>query len=102
MTNQLTRALVLNRGTDIKVDLIFKDDAGDPIDMTGHTIAVFEADAWGTANGSVDWTDQAAGEAQLSAAWGGDTPAETWFRVRTTQTSSGFDDALPKITVRFV
>ncbi len=101
MADRLTNVLVLNRGSDILCDLIFKDDAGAALDMTGHTIELFEAEAWVDENGSVAWTDIAAGEASVSVPWANDAPAETWFRVRTTRTSTGFDDALPKIVVRF-
>jgi hypothetical protein len=94
-------SIALNRGSDIYHEFICKDDAGDPINMTGWTIALFEAETWLAANGVIAWTDQAAGEARLTAAWSSSTPAKTWFIARLTRTSDGFDDALPKVTVRF-
>lgn len=93
--------VTLNRGSDIFLDLQFQDDNGDPIDMTGWTIAIFEAETWGLANGSVAWADQSTGLARLSAQWGATPPSETWFRVRATRTVDGVDDALPKMTVRW-
>lgn len=100
INNEVT--VFLNRGTDIRFELAFTDDDGAPIDMSGHTIAVFEADTWGLANGSVAWTDQAGGVARLTAEWGASPPDEVWFRVRTTRTADGFDDAAPKLTVRWL
>jgi hypothetical protein len=93
--------IVLNRGSDIRLPLAFEADNGDPIDMTGHSIAIFEGSEWATANGSVAWTDQAGGLALLSADWTDDPepPAEVWFRLRTT--GSGFDEAMPALIVRF-
>ncbi len=93
--------VVLNRGSDISLEFDFLDDNGAAINMTGWTIAIFEAETWGLANGSIAWTDQAAGVARLTAQWGNTPPAETWFRVRATRTADGFDDALPQLTVRW-
>jgi len=94
-----------NIGSDIRYELAFVDDDDQPIDMTGHTIEIFQAEAWGTSNGTVEWTDQAQGIALLSADWD-DTPAampeETWFRIRTTRTSDNLDDAAPKLIVRWL
>lgn len=91
----------LNRGSDIRFDLEFRDDNGAAIDMTGHTIAIFEGDTWAVANGSVAWVDQAGGIARLTAEWGSTPPEEVWFRIRTSRTADGFDDAAPKLTVRW-
>jgi Uma2 family endonuclease len=97
----LNKVLSLPRGSDILFDLEFQDDTGAPINMTGWTIAIFEADAWGTTNGSVAWQDQAGGVARLSAPWGNNPPDEVWFRIRATRTADGFDDAYPQLVVRF-
>ena len=102
MTQKNDVVVYLNRGSDIRFDLEFTDDNGDPIPMTGHTIAIFEAETWGLANGSVAWTDQAGGVARLSAEWGASPPEATWFRVRTTRTSDFYDDAFPQLHVRFL
>lgn len=91
--------IVLNRGSDIRLELEWSDDNNQPINMTGWTVAIFEAEAWGMTNGSVAWTDQAGGVALLQASWGGSPPSSTWFRIRATRTSDGFDDALPEIKV---
>lgn len=45
--------IVLNRGSDIRFPLAFEADNGDPIDMTGHDIEIFEGSAWATEHGSV-------------------------------------------------
>lgn len=102
MTEKNEVTVFLNRGSDIRFDLEFTDDNGAPIDMTGHTIAIFEAETWGASNGSVAWTDQAGGVARLSAEWGASPPETTWFRLRTTRTSDGYDDAFPQLNVRFL
>ena len=102
MTLRNEATVILNRGTDIRFDLAFTDDTGAPLDMTGHTIAIFEADTWGTSNGAVAWSDQAGGVARITAEWGNTPPEEVWFRVRTTRTSDGYDDAMPKLSVRFL
>lgn len=102
MTEKNEVTVFLNRGSDIRFELQFTDDTEAPINMTGHTIAIFEAETWGTVNGSVAWVDQAQGIARLTAEWGNTPPSETWFRVRTSRTVDGFDDALPKLTVRWL
>ena len=102
MTEKNDVTVFLNRGSDIRFDLAFTDDTGAPINMTGHTIAIFEAETWGLANGSVTWEDQSGGVARLSAEWGASPPAATYFRVRTTRTSDGYDDAFPQLNVRFL
>lgn len=99
-TNEVT--VFLNRGSDIRFDLEFQDDNGAAIDMTGHTIAIFEGETWAMSNGSVAWTNQAGGVARLSAEWGASPPEETWFRIRTSRTADGYDDAFPKLNVRFL
>ena len=89
----------LERGTDVLNPVEYRDDDGNPINMTGWTIAIFEADAWMMANATIVWTDQANGDALLRADWTTTTPAECWVRIRATQTSDGFDDALPIIKI---
>lgn len=97
--------IALSRGTDVRFTLAFADEAGNAVDMTGHTIAVFEADAaWGEDNFTVAWTDQAGGVALLTGDWTDpeEPPDEVWVIVRTTRTSDGYDQAAPKITVRWI
>lgn len=94
--------LSLNRGSDLFVDLVFRDDTGAPVDMTGHTIQIVEAEPWALANASVAWVAQAAGSARLRADWTPAAPAETWVRLQTTRTADGFDDAAPKLVVRWL
>jgi len=94
--------LNLYRGSDLFMDLSFRDDNKAPLDMTGHTIQIVEAEAWAQANASVVWTAQAAGAARLRADWSPSAPAETWLRLQTTRTADGFDDALPKLIVRWL
>lgn len=101
MTQKNEVTVFLNRGSDIRFDLEFTDENENPINMTGHTVSIFEAETWGLANGAVAWTDQAGGVARLTAQWGASPPEETWFRVRTSRTADGYDDALPKLVVRF-
>ena len=81
MTLKNDVTIFLNEGSDIFFALEFTDDAGAPLDMTGHTISIFAAETWGLANGSVAWVDQAAGIARISAPWAASPPAETWFRI---------------------
>lgn len=102
MTLKNDVTIFLNEGSDIFFALEFTDDAGAPLDMTGHTISIFAAETWGLANGSVAWVDQAAGIARISAPWAASPPAETWFRIRTKRTSDDFDDAAPKLIVRWL
>lgn len=90
----------LERGSDILHELPFRDDDGNPINMTGWTIEVFEGDTWALANATVTWVDQANGDALLRADWTTSTPPETWLRLRTTRTADGYDDAFP--IIRFV
>lgn len=102
MSLQGHEILTLYRGSDINEALFFLDDNNDPIDMTGHTISVFDAEPWFAANGSVAWSDQAAGEALLAADWANDAPEETWVRLLVKRTSDDYDDGYPKIMVRFL
>lgn len=93
--------LELPRGSDIRESMLFKAD-GVALDMTGHTIEIFESEAWFGLSGSVSWTDQAGGEAVLLREWDNSAPQITWVRIRTVRTLDGFDDAYPKINVKFV
>lgn len=101
MTQSNEVTVGVNRGSDIRFDIEFTDDADAPINMTGHTIALFEGDAWAMQHGSVAWVDQAGGVARLTAEWGNSPPREVWFRLRTTRTADDYNDALPKLKVRF-
>ena len=94
--------LTLYRGSDISEALFFKDDLGVALSMIGQQIEIVEAEAWIAAHGAVAWTDQAGGEARLTAPWDSTAPAETWVRFRTKRTADDFDDAFPKIVVRFI
>ena len=84
--------LKLNRGTDVLHEIAFEDDNGGPVNMTGWTISIFDADPWMQANASVVWTDQAAGKASVRAIWTPTAPASVWARLAFTRTLDGHDD----------
>lgn len=92
----------LNRGSDLRAELLFRADDGSPADMTGHDLVIFEAEAWAAAHGTAAWVNQALGQAELRADWTAATPEETWLRVKTQRIVDGFDDALPRIVVRWL
>ena len=81
----------LRRGSDILHEVPFRDDNGDPINMTGWTLSVFEGDTWGLANATFTWVAQSTGDAVLRADWTSSTPPETWVRLRITRTADGYD-----------
>lgn len=92
----------LNRGSDIFHEINCRDDDGNPINMTGWTVSVLEGDAWAMANATVEWTDQANGDAVLRADWTTLTPANTWLCIKFSHTSDGYDDAWPVIKFEWI
>jgi hypothetical protein len=84
--------LTLNRGTDLLHDIFFEDDNGDPINMFGWTVSIFEADAWMQTNVTVAWKDQTAGIATVRANWTPNAPSSASLRVAFTRTLDGYDE----------
>lgn len=96
-----SQTLILFRGSDVREALLFKADEV-ALNMTGHTIELFEPDPWFASGGSVAWTDQAAGEAVLILPWNNAAPNVTRTRIRVKRTADDFDDGYPEIIVRFL
>ena len=95
-----SQTLDLPRHTDLRVRIAVQHHRA-PVDMTGWTITIPEADAWTTENATVEWVNQAQGIAEIVAAWAPDTPETLTFRVKFTNTASAFADAIYETIVRY-
>lgn len=95
-----SQTLDLPRHHDLQVQIAVQHHRA-PVDMTGWTITIPEADAWTTENATVAWVDQAQGIAQVVAKWTPTTPETLTFRVKFTHTASQFADAIYETIVRY-
>lgn len=78
----------LNRGSDLRATVVWSDEAG-PINLTGYTVALFEASAELSARLSVGFGNRAAGEVTLTMNWSDEflTGQGLNFRIRLTSAS---------------
>jgi hypothetical protein len=95
-----SQALDVPRHTDLRLEIAVQNHRA-PIDMTGWTVSIPEADPWTAANAQVNWLDQAQGLAVLTATWTPTTPDTLTFRVKFTHTASQFNDAIFEMIVRY-
>lgn len=95
-----SQTLDLPRHTDLWVQIAVRRHRA-PVDMTGWTISIPQADAWTEANATIEWVDQAQGVALVRAKWTEDTPSTLRFRVKFSNTASDFADAIYETIVRY-
>lgn len=78
----------LNKGSDFLATIIWGDESGSAVDLSGYTIAVYDADDYIASNMSATITDAASGEITLSMQWSDDMRIgkdQHCFRLRLTQ-----------------
>ena len=99
--------ITLPRGSDVYFEFPLVDDNDAPINMTGWTVALFEAGPDGAVgsfvqtNHTVAWSNQAGGVFEFKLPWDAASPEEFWIRLRLTRTADGHDDAIDQIWVRY-
>ena len=88
----------LNRGSDLTFQGSYRDSAGAALDLTGFTLAVYDAPAWATGM-VLEWVDAATGTFRGTLQWSEAIPLgrRTSFRVRIT--SGTADYSTPQIWV---
>lgn len=91
----------VTRYSDVSWPMIYRDESGDAIDLTGWSVAVAEATDSAAFVPAAAITDAVGGEITLAIPWDDDMP-ETILQVRLKLTMGALDDGLPRILVRYV
>lgn len=95
----MANSLTVNKGSDLTFSLVWPDENGDPINLTGYTADFFELHPALIDNLTVDISDAAGGELTISMNWVNGMPYGNvmFFRVRITLLD--FSQTLPLIYI---
>ena len=89
----------INRGSDLNLQLRFEDGEGDPIDLTGYTVAAFEAHAKLAPHLTLTISNAAYGEVIGRIEWSDAMPTGNIMSFRVRVSKDGSDISSPLIMV---
>lgn len=90
--------ITINPGSDLTLTGTWRDAAGQPVDLTGWTIAVFEPHPL-AAGMTVEWTNAATGQYRAQLAWNDAMPTGKIANFRLRITSGTEDRSSPQIFI---
>ena len=85
--SKVNNIIKLNYGSDFLASFPWLDEHGNAVDLTGYSVAIYDADDYTQANMVATISDAPNGVISLSMEWDDDMPQnkEARFRVRITQ-----------------
>ena len=84
----VTNVIKLNKGSDFSSVIIWRDANGDAVDLTGYSVAIYDADDYIADNMTATITNAANGEITLGLQWSESMSTrenQHYFRIRLTQ-----------------
>jgi hypothetical protein len=90
--------ITINKGSDLHFAGVFRDSVGEPVDMTGWDVSIYDHQLLG-GEILIEWSNASVGEYQASMQWVETMPLGSQMKFRLRATKDGEDITSPLIRI---